>query len=193
MKHIPNLLTVLRLLCVPLFLVVYFAVAPIASLPISWIAALTDVLDGYLARRSGWITGVGKVLDPIADKLMQGALLLAVVLDGILWWPLAIAFALKELTQGVLGVLMHRRRRVLVVSHWYGKAALTLFYLAVNLAVIVTALLDLSSLAVPLVCQALFVLALLMMLFAFVSYVVSYANVASAIKKEWKGKPSVGD
>ena len=69
MKHIPNVLTVLRLFMVPLFLIVYFMVSPIVALPISWLAALTDVLDGYLARRNGWITRLGKLLDPIADKL----------------------------------------------------------------------------------------------------------------------------
>ncbi len=193
MKHIPNVLTVLRLLLVPLFLIVYFTVAPIAALPISWLAALTDMLDGYLARRNGWITRLGKVLDPIADKLMQGALLLAVVADGILWWALAIPFVLKELAQGVLGALMHRRRRVLVVSRWYGKVALTLFHLAVNLAVILTAFFEPTRPAVLVPCGVLWALALFMMLFAFVSYVVSYANMAADIKKEWKGKPSVGD
>ena len=189
MKHIPNILTVLRLLLVPLFLVVYFTVAPIAALPISWLAAITDALDGYLARRNNWITRLGQVLDPIADKLMQGALLLAVTLDGLLWWPLAVPFVLKEVAQGVLGALMHRRRQVLVVSRWYGKVALTLFHLSVNFAVILAAFFEPTRLFVRVACGAFFAFALLMMLFAFVSYVVGYARMAADIKKEWRKNP----
>ena len=56
MRHIPNILTVFRLLLVPIFVILFFAVAPVVALPVSWLAAITDVLDGYLARRNGWVS-----------------------------------------------------------------------------------------------------------------------------------------
>lgn len=190
MKHIPNILTVLRLLLVPIFIVLFFAVAPIAALPVSWLAAITDVLDGYLARRNGWVSRFGKMLDPVADKLMQGALLLSLVVGGFLPWLFAIPFVLKELAQGVCGFLMLRRRRVVVVSRWYGKAALTLFHLAVNFTVVFFAFLNPMPIGMKIVIGALWVTALGFMIFAFVSYVVGYARMAATIKKEWRESAS---
>ena len=192
MKHIPNILTVFRLLLVPLFFVLFFAVAPIVALPISWLAAISDVLDGYLARRNGWITRLGKILDPIADKLMQGALLFSLVIAGFLPWLFAIPFVLKELAQAVCGFLMLRRRRVVVVSHWYGKVALTLFHLAVNFTVVFAALLQPLQFGVKIFLGALWLSALGLMMYAFVSYVVGYAKMAAAIKKEWRENAPVG-
>ena len=186
MRHIPNILTCFRLLLVPVFILVFFAVSPLVALPISWLAGLTDVLDGTLARRNGWITRLGKILDPIADKLMQGALLLSLVLGGLLPWPFAIPFVAKELAQAVCGFLMLRRRQFVVVSRWFGKVALTLFHLAVNFTVIVTAMLTpVPSLAKALL-GAFWILTLAFMIYAFVSYVVGYAMLAAKIKKEWR-------
>lgn len=192
MRHIPNILTVIRLFLVPLFVILFFAVAPIVALPISWLAAITDVLDGYLARRNGWISRFGKILDPIADKLMQGALLFSLVIGGYLPWLFAVPFVLKELAQGVCGFLMFRRRRVVVVSRWYGKVALTLFHLAVNFTVVFIAFLRPMPQGMKIAIGVLWALALGFMMFAFVSYIVGYARMAAKIKKEWRENAPLG-
>ena len=188
MKHIPNILTCLRLLMVPVFIVLFFAVSPLAALPVSWLAGLTDVLDGYLARKNGWISRLGQMLDPVADKLMQGALLVSLLISGLIWWPLAIPFVLKELAQGVLGGLMLSRRSVVVVSRWYGKVGLTLFHIAVNFTVIVFVLAP-TSVGLHVADCVLWLLALGFMMFAFVSYLVCYARMAREIKKDWRKEP----
>ena len=193
MRHIPNILTVIRLLFVPLFVVLFFAVSPLVALPISWLAAITDVLDGYLARRNNWISRFGQMLDPVADKLMQGALLFALLFSGLLWWPLAIPFILKEIAQGVLGSLMLRRRSVVVVSRWYGKVALTLFHLAVNFTVVFSILLQPMPFGMKLTIGLLWLAALSLMIFAFISYLVCYSRMAAEIKKEWRKEPEVGN
>lgn len=185
MRHIPNILTCLRLLLVPVFILVFFAVSPLAALPISWLAGLTDVLDGTLARRNGWITRLGKILDPIADKLMQGALLFSLVVGGLLPWPFAVPFVAKELAQALLGFLMLRRRQFVVVSRWFGKVALTLFHLAVNVTVIVAVLRPVPY-GVSVALWALWALTLGFMIYAFVSYLIGYAMLAAKIKKEWR-------
>ena len=79
-RQIPNILSAIRLLAVPVFVAVFFsdiANANIWALVIFVAAELTDILDGYLARRNGWITDVGKILDPLADKLMQAAAIIS--------------------------------------------------------------------------------------------------------------------
>ena len=190
MRYIPNALTCLRLLLVPVFIVMFFCISPLAALPISWLAASTDVLDGYLARRNGWVTRFGKILDPVADKLMQGALLLSLVLAGLLPWLFAVPFVLKELAQAVCGFLMLRRRHVVVVSRWYGKVALTLFHLAVNFTVVFAAFWEPTPFGVKMLLGVFWILTFGFMVYAFVSYVVGYAKIAVQIKKEWRKEAS---
>lgn len=94
---VPNALTALRLLVVPIA-VVLLVVDDGAEGPARWwafvlvaLAAATDWLDGYLARRWEVVSAFGKLADPIADKaLVLGVLACLVVVDGIPWWPLAL-------------------------------------------------------------------------------------------------------
>ncbi|AWL11733.1 CDP-diacylglycerol--glycerol-3-phosphate 3-phosphatidyltransferase [Saliniradius amylolyticus] len=81
MWTVPNILTLLRVLLVPVFVVVYFLDwrwAHQAGAFIFWFAAITDWFDGYLARRLGQFTPFGAFLDPVADKLIVGAALIMV-------------------------------------------------------------------------------------------------------------------
>lgn len=94
--NVPNAITVARIALVPLF--VYFAyqdgdAAAYVAFALFLVASLSDLLDGYLARRAGSITKVGEFLDPLADKLLVGAALFALV-DGRsfpVWAALVIA------------------------------------------------------------------------------------------------------
>lgn len=84
--NFPNLLTFLRILMVPVLVVVLLTRLPaheIIGVVLFWIASLTDWLDGYLARRWSQVTTLGKLLDPLADKLLvAGALISLVELRG---------------------------------------------------------------------------------------------------------------
>ena len=75
--NIPNILTYVRLLCVPAFVTVFFVVSGernlnvFISFSIFLFASATDIVDGYIARKYNLITDLGKMLDPLADKLLQ--------------------------------------------------------------------------------------------------------------------------
>ena len=72
MKNIPNILSVIRIILVLVFVVVFFLpISKIWALIVFLTAGATDVVDGFLARKFNWITDLGKILDPFADKLMQ--------------------------------------------------------------------------------------------------------------------------
>ena len=135
LKFIPNVLSVIRIILV--FVFIFFALndkldfAIIAFL----IAGATDVLDGFLARRNGWITDIGKILDPFADKLMQCTVLIILYHLEILPVWFVLIFILKEIVTLFMVLLVIKRRNVVVVSKWYGKAAVCLFYATVVLAV----------------------------------------------------------
>jgi cardiolipin synthase (CMP-forming) len=98
---IPNAITIARLSCLPLFLWVYSLRAPQASWPaaiIVLVLALSDVLDGWLARRYQWQTDLGRVLDPVTDRILFLFLVGSLLLFGVLpWWavvPLIVRDAL---------------------------------------------------------------------------------------------------
>ena len=85
--NLPNLLTVTRILLIPVFVVLFVAPTPdrsMAAAVVFIVAAITDLLDGYLARRRGQITNLGRLLDPIADKLLVlSALIVLVQVDRV--------------------------------------------------------------------------------------------------------------
>ena len=139
LKHIPNVLSVIRIILV--FVFVYFAFLPDPegiriAITVFVIAGATDVVDGFLARRYNWITNLGKILDPFADKLMQCTVLVCLYLKDIIPLWFVILFFVKEVSTLLAGLIVIKRRNVVVVSKWYGKAAVCLFYLTVVVSVI---------------------------------------------------------
>lgn len=109
-----NALTFLRILLVPVFAVALLADGGhtvrwrLVATGIFVVAALTDRLDGYLARRSGQVTDLGKLLDPIADKLLMGtALVILSILGDLAWW-VTVVILVRELGITVLRFAMLR-------------------------------------------------------------------------------------
>ena len=80
LKNIPNILSFIRIGLVFVFIALFFTNHIYLSLLIFLLAGATDVVDGYLARRFNWITNLGKILDPFADKMMQVSVLLCLSL-----------------------------------------------------------------------------------------------------------------
>ena len=136
LRHIPNILCVIRILLVFVFVYLAFSDMLYAALIVFFAAGATDVVDGFLARRNNWITDLGKILDPLADKLMQCTVLIVLYcLDIIPIW-FVIPFFLKEGITLLMGVLVIKKRKMVVVSKWYGKAAVCVFYLTIAVSVI---------------------------------------------------------
>ena len=133
---IPNVLTMIRLLLVPVFVVVYFrtTVEPkYIALAIFAAASLTDMLDGYLARKLNQITDFGKLFDPLADKLMVLSAMICQAVTGVFPWVAVIVVACKELFM-VLGGLFLLSKDVVVYSNIFGKAAQVCFILSLILS-----------------------------------------------------------
>lgn len=110
--NIANALTVVRLLLVPAFVVVFWDNTPERAW-IAWvifvIAALTDKLDGHLARSRGLITDFGKLADSIADKALISAALIMLSWHGHLWWWVTIVMIGRELLITVVRMIMVRK------------------------------------------------------------------------------------
>lgn len=128
MKHIPNILSTIRLLMIPLFVVAYFNYSAYVAAVIYVVAWLTDALDGYLARRNNWITDIGKLLDPLADKLMQITAAVCFTVDNLLFLTVLIPLVIKEFIMLFGGMLVIKRQKVVVQAHWYGKLATVVIF-----------------------------------------------------------------
>ena len=139
-RYILNLLSVVRLCFVPLFAYIFFLDYPqhvAAAILIFFLAGATDVLDGWIARRNGWVSNLGKVLDPLADKLLVVAALLCIYVGKRqpAYLVLFLLSAGKELLM-IVGSAWMLKRRVVVYADWFGKIATGLFAAGVILALL---------------------------------------------------------
>ncbi len=125
---IPNVLTIIRMLLIPVFVVLFFKGHKIASLAVFIAASLTDMLDGFLARKLNQITDFGKLFDPLADKLMVLTALFCQCFAGVLPWSAALIVLGKELLMVAGGALM-LKKGVVVSANYFGKTA-TVFFMA---------------------------------------------------------------
>ncbi len=126
---VPNLLSFFRLLLIPVFIWAY------VGKQWSWqtgcvlaLSGLTDIADGIIARRFHMISNLGKVLDPVADKMTQAAVLLCLV-TRYSWMLLPLALMVcKELCMIVTGSMIIRKTGHVFGAVWHGKLATVLLY-----------------------------------------------------------------
>lgn len=137
--NIPNTLSLVRILLIPVFLVLYLNHLDWWAFGVLAFSGLTDMLDGFIARHFNQITDCGKLLDPISDKLTQVAVLVALATRyGELMW-LVILCAIKETCQAIGGAIMLKRKCAVQGSLWFGKLSTIVFYICM-LVLVVTAL-----------------------------------------------------
>lgn len=126
---VPNLLSLVRLLLIPVILWLYIGKQNnYAAIVIIALSGLTDVVDGYIARRFNMVSDLGKILDPIADKLTQGSLILCltVTYDWMKW--LIALFVVKEIAMAVMGLLVIKQKDSVNSAQWHGKLSTVLLY-----------------------------------------------------------------
>ncbi len=123
---IPNVLTMLRLILVPVFVVLFWNDYRKAALVCFVVASFTDFLDGFLARKLNQITDFGKLFDPLADKLMVLTALVCQALAGVLPWAAIAIVGAKELYM-ILGGAYMLRRGIVVYANMAGKVAQVCF------------------------------------------------------------------
>ncbi len=132
--NIPNTLTVFRIIMIPFFCV-FFVMGP-QYYPYAGIvlvlSGLSDMFDGFLARKLHQETEIGKILDPVADKLTLGAVVISmwfVYHKNYPWITLALGIMfVKELLMAIGGLVIVKRGRKLVKAKWWGKVATVVFY-----------------------------------------------------------------
>ncbi|WP_308567718.1 CDP-alcohol phosphatidyltransferase family protein [uncultured Eubacterium sp.] len=130
---IPNWLCILRIALIPVFSILFIKESYVAAFILMILAAATDAIDGKIARKFNMVSNLGKILDPIADKLSQIAIVIILIVkfwsfEGPLKYLLFL-FIIKELIMVVAGVILLAMGMRPVAAEMWGKVATTVFYI----------------------------------------------------------------
>ena len=135
-KVVPNLLSFFRICLVPVFVILYFIddhEIKYYAILVFIIAGLSDVLDGFIARRYDAQSKIGKVLDPLGDKLMTFAVLICITISNFsnyIFLGAVVIFFIKEILMGVGGLIIHKRAHVEIPpANFIGKTSTVVFFL----------------------------------------------------------------
>ncbi len=125
---IPNLLSMIRILLIPVMVLLYISGKYYELIGVIAASALTDIVDGKIARRFNMVSDFGKILDPIADKVTQGVLMICLISRYPSMLILVIFLAVKELITSLLGFFVIRKKDFVNTARWYGKLATVVLY-----------------------------------------------------------------
>jgi len=182
---IPNIMTYFRILCVPVFCVVYCNAQTLSghiwSIVIILLAAATDVFDGMVARKTGQITDLGKILDPIADKGMQFAMIFCVIIKYRLVIILLIIYGAKELISLAFSSYLLAHGKHIEGARWHGKLCTVVLYIVMLAFIVLPEVKD--PWYMIMICIAAF-----FMLLAFVLYMAAYIKLLIELRHEQKSE-----
>lgn len=126
---IPNILSFFRILLVPVMVLCYLYVEnPWAVVGVIMVSGVTDVADGYIARRFNMISDFGKFIDPVADKLTQVAMAGCLIIRYPLMWVLFLLMIMRESCLFIWGYLAIRENNYMSGAKWYGKVSTAVVY-----------------------------------------------------------------
>ncbi|WP_039764356.1 CDP-diacylglycerol--glycerol-3-phosphate 3-phosphatidyltransferase [Caldicellulosiruptor sp. DIB 104C] len=172
--NLPNVLTILRFFLIPLFVLVFFSSVKynyLIAIGVFLLSGLTDVLDGFIARRYNMVTEFGKLFDPLADKLMILTVLWCLAYKGYVPSIVFYIILFKELFMIVGSVILYGKIKIVVSANIYGKIATVLFYIA-----IISLLLKMK------ISLYILVIAVVFAIFALIVYTVKYLSEYKKLK-----------
>ena len=135
LKHVPNILTILRFLLIPVIIFYIFTGNYTLAFVFFTFSGLTDIADGFIARKFNLVSNFGKLMDPLADKLTQIATLASLVFANMIPMWILLIVLLKEFIM-ICGASFLYGKDVVVYSKWYGKLATVLFYIAIVISLL---------------------------------------------------------
>lgn len=168
---IPNLLSLFRLALIPVYAYIYLNATEtyhyIIAGTIMAVSCITDMIDGKIARRYNMVTTLGKILDPLADKITQFTLTLCLSLEHPVLMPVLALFVVKEIFQLVMGILHLCKGRMLPGALMAGKVCTTVLFISLIALVLFP---NIPPVAVDLIA----IIDGVFLVISFVSYILAY-------------------
>ena len=134
---IPNFLSLVRLALIPVIVWLYCEKnAPGWAVAVIVLSCVTDMADGFIARRYNMISDFGKILDPIADKLTQAAIIFCLIAKFSLMKVLILILIVKEVLMGIMGLIVIKKKDSVNSSQWHGKLTTAMIYAVTALLIL---------------------------------------------------------
>lgn len=192
---IPNLLSVLRILVIGPFVYFFLHDNLLWAVLMLIFSGLSDMFDGMIARKFNQITELGKMLDPLADKLTQGTIAICLAVKHPILIPILLVFFFKELGMLIGGCILLKKKKRPCAAKWYGKVGTVMFYISA-VVVVLQDVFHMQSPATLLAAYILLGMTALFMLYAMVRYFLIFWNLLHSddpkdkldINKEIKAK-----
>ena len=169
-KYIPNILTLSRFVLIPVIAWFLFKDNYLIALAVIVLSCLTDILDGHVARKFNVTSNFGKLMDPLADKFTQIALIAVLTMKEIIGIWVLLVLVIKDFIMVVGGSLLYKRDLV-VSSNYWGKSATVAIYIAIFIS-----MLSKQFNWNPDIDNYFYYIAILISLFAFVTYIKLYGK-----------------
>ena len=131
--NLPNILTLTRFFLIPIFIIIYFQGYETLAFIIFLLAGLTDILDGYLARKYDLTTELGSMLDPLADKLMVLTVVFSLLITDKIPWIVAAIIIIRDGGMILGALFFHFKGKKTVPANKLGKLTTVFFYIAILL------------------------------------------------------------
>lgn len=175
---VPNILSIVRLLMIPIIVWLYcgkreYGIATVVIL----LSGATDIVDGFIARKFNMVSDLGKILDPIADKVTQIAVIICLTFKYKLMLAIVVLFAVKEMIMGVMGYITLKKKDQVNGAKWYGKLNTVVLYAVMMLLILIP---DMSQALV----NMLIIICACMMLLSLLLYVRFYRKLFSEKQNE---------
>lgn len=167
---IPNALSVVRILIIPFFAWSFLQDRLPLAVGLLVLSGLSDCVDGFIARKLNQVTELGKMLDPLADKLTQGVVALCLAMRFPVIGPVLLVFIVKELVMLCCAIGLLKKKKRPCAAQWYGKVATVMFYASVALIVVMDGFLHVEGLAFQVISYVLLGLTAAMMIYSAVRY-----------------------
>ena len=167
---VPNALSVLRIIVIPFFAWFFMQDQLAIAVALLVLSGLSDCVDGFIARKLNQVTELGKMLDPLADKLTQGVVALCLAIKFPVICPALLVFILKELVMLCGAILLLKKKKRPCAAQWYGKVATVMFYISVSVIVVIDGFFPVKPVTFEVVAYVLLILTAAMMIYSAVRY-----------------------
>lgn len=167
---IPNLLSVLRILVIGPFAYFFLNDQLLWAVAMLAFSGLSDLFDGLIARKFNQVTELGKMLDPVADKLTQATIAVCLAVKHPILIPILLVFVFKELGMLVGGCILLKKKKRPCAAKWYGKAATFSFYISAVVIVVMEGVFRLYTTTTVVISYVLLGITAVFMIYAMVRY-----------------------
>lgn len=167
---IPNLLSVLRILVIGPFAYFFLNDQLLWAVAMLAFSGLSDLFDGLIARKFNQVTELGKMLDPVADKLTQATIAACLAVKHPILIPILLVFVLKELGMLVGGCILLKKKKRPCAAKWYGKVATFSFYISAVVIVVMEGVFHLYTTTTVVISYVLLGITAVFMIYAMVRY-----------------------